>query len=503
MSNLHCYYFFDRQALFRKVFSYNTVQMLNEASAYTLNDSSEDIMQRKLTDILNKFEEYLFLQCESDVGTIENTINNTKKCLSELDQIDNIEQLLPALQKFMKLENQSDQKNFNEQKRETDSSIKLFAKFLNKYFSSDNVNMSQISDGSDANECIGSSLENINASEEKKIDEKNSNSKSIKPLHNERGVQNTRELQNAKELQSFVQMLKIEKNLSNNSIEAYIRDIKQFLIFKEGLENKDVHDAAQMYLEKLQSEQVETSSILRKFSAIKQFYKFQDLYLNIRLPKANKPLKIVDYKQILKLLDYADNKRDKAFIYLLFATGARISEIVNLKLEQIEYCLKKRTGHFNLIGKGEKERVVFLTEDGMESLKDYLATRNDDSRYVFVNSRKITEKDAGIDVVNQKSVAFRKSVENLDKPEDKPLTRQWAFKMIDGLCKKANIPHLHPHDFRHAQAMLLLDAGTDLVSIQNILGHKHLSTTEKYLQLHWGHLVENVKLLDMRVKKIS
>lgn len=526
MSNLHCYYFFYGQALFQKVFSYNTVQMLDEASAHLLNnhllnDSPEYIMQRQLSDILNKFEEYLFLECDEDVGTIENIINDTKKCLGGLDQINDIEELLPSVQKFIKAESLLD----------ADSSIKLFTKFLNVHFTDGTVNISQITSDNYSNGDNASYTLSNNISQANNISEKSASTEHIKSLpneeelnsakalhstesvHNRGAIHNTSELQNIKELHSFIQMLKIEKNLSNNSIEAYIRDIKQFLIFKEFINEMNVHNAAQMYLEKLQSEQVETSSILRKFSAIKQFYKFQDLYLNMRLPKANKPLKIVDYKQILQLLDYVDNKRDKAFIYLLFATGARISEIVNLKLEQIEYCLKKRTGHFNLMGKGEKERVVFLTADGMDALNEYLSTRNDDSKYVFINSRKIADKDSDINAVNSGHLMSKKSVDkvnktgqldrSVDRIVDRPLTRQWAFKMIDGLCKKANVPHLHPHDFRHAQAMLLLDAGTDLVSIQNILGHKHLSTTEKYLQLHWGHLVENVKLLDRREKSVS
>lgn len=267
--------------------------------------------------------------------------------------------------------------------------------------------------------------------------------------------------QDDQSLKKFRQQMVIEKNLSKNTINAYIVDIKQFLLFPS--HESDVSKKAAQYMESLQEQKLKVNSILRKFAAIRQYYQFLDIHLSVRLPKQRTVTQITNHQDIRKLIHSCENLKEKAFMQLLFATGGRISEIISLKVQQLHSCIYGTQQHFMLTGKGKKERVVFVNEQAKIAIYDYLQTRTDENIFLF---------------------PARLSVNHI--------TRQWGFKVIQKAAKKLNLDNIHPHSFRHAKAMFLLDSNIDLVAIQKILGHAHLSTTERYLKLHWQHLMDGM-----------
>lgn len=266
-------------------------------------------------------------------------------------------------------------------------------------------------------------------------------------------------------ISDFEDFLQIEKNLSKNTISAYLSDLHFFFEYIQNSDQNTLETIVAQYIEFLRNNMISSASIARKISAIKQFYKFNDIVINVHLPKISNNMQIVDYKIIVKILEDIEDIKLKAFLYLLFATGGRVSEVLSIKKNDIIECIKTQKLHFTIIGKGKKERVVFITSDTLEILKHFLSmsVQNDKQLYLF---------QSGL-------IA-------------KPMTRQWAHKMLKQLCLKMNVEHLHPHSFRHAQAMMLLESGVDLISIKELLGHAHLSTTERYLQLHWKHLKEAI-----------
>lgn len=265
-------------------------------------------------------------------------------------------------------------------------------------------------------------------------------------------------------LDAFEEFLVIEKNLSKNTIQSYISDLLQF---------KEFNDDAEKYLAHLHNKQLHPNSIKRKFSAIKQFFKFIELPFNIKLPKTQQNLKIVDHKQLLQMIEECEKIRDKAFLHLLLATGCRVSEALHITNRQMQQCIKNQESHFVIAGKGNKERVVFITLNSLNLLHQY-QKQEKTKKYLF-------ESKTG-----------------------KPLTRQWAHKIIQQLAKKMNLEEtIHPHSFRHAQAMILLDAQVDLVTIQKILGHAHLQTTQIYLEMHFQQLQTAIKEHPLNMKQIS
>lgn len=277
-------------------------------------------------------------------------------------------------------------------------------------------------------------------------------------------------------LKRFRQQMIIEKNLSNNTINAYIIDIKQFLLFQTEI---DYIHRIQHYIDHLEQQRTSTASILRKFTAIKQYCKFLDIYIEANLPKMQQNTQFTHYQDIITLIQSAENIKAKAFLALMFATGGRISEILSIKLKTIQTCLLSQQSHFNIIGKGKKERVVFITEHVKTILDEYLQTRTDKNLYLFPSRTGLQH-----------------------------ISRQWGFKIVQNASQQAynatgniNFSHIHPHSFRHAQAMMLLESGADLVSIQKILGHAHLSTTERYLKLHWSHLLDGISKHPLAMSK--
>jgi len=282
-----------------------------------------------------------------------------------------------------------------------------------------------------------------------------------------------------KRIDEFLQFLIIEKGLSKNTIQAYTTDLRDFCAFlsKENTSFEDVrYPKLVSYMEHLRKKSISSSSIARKVSTIRSFYKFslgqkyikEDPTIILESFKREQHLPIVlSVGQINSMLENIDtqkqtNLRDKALLELLYATGTRVSEVVDLKIENVD----TEAGYIRVMGKGSKERIVPMGKHARDWLKKYLENirpnliKGANSNYVFLNKRR------------------------------QKLSRQSIWKIIKKYGRKNGISDISPHTFRHSFATHLLEGGADLRSVQEMLGHVDISTTQIYTQLNRKRLKE-------------
>jgi len=270
-------------------------------------------------------------------------------------------------------------------------------------------------------------------------------------------------------LRSFFNFLIIEKGLSKNTVKAYETDIKGFIKWinknnKQSLLNIK-ESSVNQYISYLFSLKLKSSSVNRKISSLKSFYLFllkkklirYSPFSEVISPKQEKYLPAsMSESEVEKLLNSPDaskeiEQRDKAMIEMLYATGMRISELVNLKITDIDM----NRSVIKVMGKGSKERLIPFGESASEALFNYLKIRKDSSsKEVFISNRgrKITR------------VAF------------------WQRIKVYLLRESLKIS-ISPHTLRHAFATHLLNRGADLRSVQLLLGHSDLSTTQIYTHI--------------------
>ena len=269
-------------------------------------------------------------------------------------------------------------------------------------------------------------------------------------------------------LRSFLNYLLVDKGLSNNTVKAYEADISSFF---QWLDNEDLkyknlkEDHINQYISFLFHRKMRSSSVNRKISSIKSFYIFlvkRNFVKNSPLndlvtPKQEKYLpESMSEAEVDKLLNSPNvsNKienRDKAMIEMLYATGMRISELVNLKITDVDMkrCVVK------VFGKGSKERLVPFGETALDSLRSYLNEREQSSsKEIFLSNR------------------------------GKKMTRVAFWQRVKIYLIRENLKNsISPHTLRHAFATHLLNRGADLRSVQLLLGHSDLSTTQIYTHI--------------------
>ncbi len=274
-----------------------------------------------------------------------------------------------------------------------------------------------------------------------------------------------------------------EKHLSDNSIFSYCEDIMLFLKYI----NKDITSIIKEdiynYLAYLDKMKYSVYSVARKISSLKSFYIFlnkhyqiKNIINDIEMPKYYKKLPtILTIEEIDKLLNInlvsAYDYRNKAMLELMYATGLRVSELVNLDINSIN--LEKK--YVRCIGKGSKERIVPIGDVACNYISIYLNEYRD----------KLTKK---------------RLCESLFlNNHGNTITRQGFFKMLKEQCIKVGIDkNISPHMLRHSFATHLLNNGADLRSIQIMLGHSNLSTTQIYTNVSNDILKENYKLYHPR-----
>ncbi|MEC4675447.1 MAG: site-specific tyrosine recombinase XerD [Nitrospirota bacterium] len=273
-----------------------------------------------------------------------------------------------------------------------------------------------------------------------------------------------------KPFENFFTYLAVEKGLSGNTIDAYSNDLKKYASFL--CEKKlDINSAQRAdiidFVEQLGNEGYSASSICRYLSSIKAYYKYlvieniidNDPSENIlsqkkwfRLPKA---LSVSEVKDLLGTkLTGRTVLRDSSMIELLYSSGLRVSELVAIKLGDINFD----AGFIRVIGKGEKERVVPVNHRAIEKIKMYMVRERPDilkkkqSQYLFVTKR------------------------------GGPMSRQRFWQTLKAVGRQAGID-LSPHTMRHCFATHLLEGGADLRSVQKMLGHLDISTTQIYTKV--------------------
>lgn len=282
-------------------------------------------------------------------------------------------------------------------------------------------------------------------------------------------------------IKQFGNYLKLERSLSNNSIEAYVRDVEklaQFIEMKfQGISPLVVHARQlQNFLEYINELGMSAYSQARILSGIKSFYKYllfeelieKDPTSLIEGPKLGRKLPdTLDYDEIVQILEAIDlsspeGGRNRAMLEILYSSGLRVSELVDLKIGNIYADI----GFLRVIGKGNKERLVPVGRDALKYLKIYLE-----------EIRIHTPVQSGFE-----SFAF------LNR-RGKKLTRVMVFLIIKALASKIGLRKtISPHTFRHSFATHLIEGGADLRAVQEMLGHESITTTEIYTHLDRDYL---------------
>ncbi|MEL0115305.1 MAG: site-specific tyrosine recombinase XerD [Gammaproteobacteria bacterium] len=276
-------------------------------------------------------------------------------------------------------------------------------------------------------------------------------------------------------IRSFLDSLFIEKGLSKNTIKSYESDLKEFFAWchniHKKLPSKLTSSSINIYLGFLFNKNIKSSSVNRKLSTLKAFYIFlykQKIILkipteDIETPKIQKKLpSTLSENEVEKLLKAPKDKniielRDKAMLEMLYATGMRISELVNLK----EVNVDKNRQVVKVLGKGSKERLIPFGDEALDSLQKYLHKRNSRNIYIFLNNR------------------------------DNKLSRVGFWQRVKIYLKRVHLKSdITPHTLRHAFATHLLNRGADLRSVQLLLGHSDLSTTQIYTHIAKQRLSE-------------
>jgi len=266
----------------------------------------------------------------------------------------------------------------------------------------------------------------------------------------------------------FLNYLNIEKNYSPYTVINYKIDLKEFDAFLKQAGQKDIKEIDYFVLRKflatLSEKALNKRSVSRKISTLKSFFKFMIREGEIKsnpaasliYPRLDKNLPgFLTETEVLSVLNLPKTEgifaiRDKAIFEVLYSTGARVSELVSLKINDVDLI----SGVAKVMGKGRKERLLPLGEPAVLALKKYLDMRSDTSQSLFVNKRSIGLTDRGIRMIVERHI------------------KQSATSL-----------KVSPHTFRHSFATHLLNRGADLRSVQELLGHSSISTTQIYTHL--------------------
>jgi integrase/recombinase XerD len=292
---------------------------------------------------------------------------------------------------------------------------------------------------------------------------------------------------NARVVREFVAYLRVEKGLSPASCEAYRRDLEQFaehVEVREGLLVGAAQGDVSGFMEGLRGHAVESRSIARKLSCLRGFYRWllmdkriaHDPTVNVETPSSWKVLpKSLAEGEVAEMLersgaaarsDDADSLalRDHAILELLYAGGLRVGEICALRVEDVHLD----QGRAQVRGKGDKERIVPLGRSAVEALERYLKV----GRSGLVKG--------GVQRAGLLQRALFLSMRG------NALTRQWVWEMVRGAT--AGGSKASPHMLRHSCATHMVEHGADLRSVQTLLGHADIATTQVYTHVALGHL---------------
>lgn len=284
-----------------------------------------------------------------------------------------------------------------------------------------------------------------------------------------------------------IYLLTVKQKEEKTTVSSYIEDIYKYLEYMENNKIKTALDIEYQnittYLKYLDNNNYETSSIIRKIVSIKLFhkylseeYKIKDVSSKIINPRLRRKLpNILTIEEVDNLLDIKLNTtfdyRNKAMLELMYSSGLRVSELVDLKLNNIDLD----NGYVRCLGKGKKERIIPIGEIATEYLKKYINE--------YRNSMKKGYYTENVFLNNH----------------GKNITRQGFFLIIKNIAKEKNIDkNITPHMLRHSFATHLLNNGANLRTIQEMLGHSSITTTQIYTNVSNDIIKENYELYKRR-----
>jgi integrase/recombinase XerD len=275
-----------------------------------------------------------------------------------------------------------------------------------------------------------------------------------------------------KELQSFIQYLNVERGLSRNTLESYKRDIEQYLAFvkQQGITAWRESGKAQIagYMNELKLLGRAAATLSRVMVSVRAFYQFlwkehiieSDPSQSVETPKLEKKLpNVLSIEEIETLLEapltnHANGSRDKAMLELLYATGTRVSELISLNVDDVNLQM----GYIRCIGKAGKERMIPIGSMSVRCLEVYITEMRP----------KILKHPEPLDALFIGHLGTR-------------MTRQGFWKIIKRYAQETGIMKpITPHTVRHSFAAHLIENGADLRSVQEMLGHADISTTQMY-----------------------
>ena len=296
------------------------------------------------------------------------------------------------------------------------------------------------------------------------------------------------QMNNNSYIDDYIEYIKFEKRLSSNTIKNYLRDI---LLLKKQSPNKDfksykVEDIRRS-VSIFHQKGINGKSLSRMLSSWRGFFDFltnrykfkQNPVIGIKAPKSKKTLpQTLSIDQVIKLINITDSSflgiRDRAVMELFYSSGLRLSELVNIKLHEINTDDNTAT----ITGKGDKTRVVPIGEYAMKALNGWLIERDKiknispENKFVFLSKKGLP--------LGTRSIQYR--------------LKYWA--------KKQGIPeNIHPHLLRHSFASHILQSSQDLRAVQELLGHTNISTTQIYTHLDYQHLSKIYDKAHPRAKK--
>lgn len=276
-------------------------------------------------------------------------------------------------------------------------------------------------------------------------------------------------------IDEYLTILKLERNLSENSIRSYKSDLQKFTMFLENISvndwNEVTHKSISLFLQELKNEGLTSTSAARYLSSIRGFFEYlsvnnyikKDPTEKVSSAKISRKLPtVLNYDEIEMILDQTNTKdklglRDRTILELLYSSGLRVSELIDLKISDL--FLEDEV--IRVTGKGSKQRIVPVGSSAIKWLNNYM-----------IKVRPLLEKKA-----KSKNHVFLNS-------RGSKLSRMGVWKIVEKYTKDAGITkEVHPHTFRHSFATHLLEGGANLRSVQEMLGHSDISTTQIYTHI--------------------
>jgi integrase/recombinase XerD len=314
-------------------------------------------------------------------------------------------------------------------------------------------------------------------------------------------IRNSRGKRMKTDIESFLNYLKVEKGFSRNTTDAYRNDLSQLASFvaEAAAKRGSIPSWADLsrqgvlsYLLNLKERNYAATTMARKVAAMRSFLEFMtregiikdNPSKNIDSPRVGRALpKPISISQVRRLLDEParqakpEAKRDTAILHLLYASGMRVSELTSLNLNDVDL----KNGSVRCFGKGHKERLIPIHERATRAVTEYL----EEVRPRLVANQPLADQEEGALFLNARG---------------ERLTRQGLWQILKEYAKAVELAGITPHTLRHSFATHMLSGGADLRSVQELLGHANISTTQVYTHLTTDHVRRSYEQSHPRAK---